>query len=163
MMRHAVYACLLSLAFSELAHGGGGPSAQAEGYQRCAACHLATGEGVPGAFPPLKGRIARIAASPEGRAYLIAVVNAGLMGDITIGGIRYMGVMPAQGPGLDAQAIRDALNHSVQVLDADNVRPDWQPFSTDEVRTAISAEPPTSAPENGRLRQDLLSKYPDLQ
>ena len=32
-------------------------------YQRCAACHLPTGEGIPGAFPPLKGRVAKIAAS----------------------------------------------------------------------------------------------------
>lgn len=163
MMRCGIQACLLSLVFTQLVHGEGEQSAQAESFQRCAVCHLATGEGIPGAFPPLKGRIADIAASPEGRNYLIAVVNTGLMGNITIDGIPYMGVMPAQGPSHDANAIRDALNYSVQVLDRDNVPPDWQPISTDEVRRVISAEPATSAMENGRLRQDLLSKYRSLQ
>jgi len=163
MMRYGFQACLLGLAFSQLVYGEGEQSASAESFQRCAVCHLATGEGVPGAFPPLRGRIADIAASPEGRNYLIAVVNTGLMGSITIGGIPYMGVMPAQGPSHDAKSIRDALNYSVQVLDRDNVQPDWQPFSIDEVRRVISAEPATSAMENGRLRQDLLSKYPSLQ
>lgn len=162
-MRYGIQTCLLALVFSQLAHGGGGQSAQAESFQRCAACHLATGEGVPGAFPPLKGRVAHIAASPEGRAYLIAVVNAGLMGSITIGGVPYLGVMPAQGPSLDAKSIRDALNYAVQVLDKGNVKPNWRPFSTDEVQRVIPAKPVTSAVENGRLRQDLLSKYPDLQ
>lgn len=163
MMRDGIRACLLGLLVGELAYGADEQTTQAESYQRCAACHLPTGEGVPGAFPPLRGRIANIAASPEGRIYLIAVVNAGLMGNITVGGTPYLGVMPAQGPGFDAQWIRDALNYSVQVLDGDKVRPDWQPFSTDEVQRVISDKPATSAMENGRLRQDLLAKYPGLQ
>lgn len=163
MMRNRIQTCLLGLVFSQLAYGGGEQSAQVESFQRCAACHLVTGEGVPGAFPPLKGRIANIAASPEGRVYLIAVVNTGLMASITVDGIPYMGVMPAQGPSHDTKGIRDALNYSVQVLDRGNAQPQWQPFSTDEVQAVINAKPATSAMANGRLRQDLFSKYPDLQ
>jgi mono/diheme cytochrome c family protein len=37
----------------------------------CSACHQATGEGIPGAFPPLKGN----AASP--------VLDAGATGEVT--------------------------------------------------------------------------------
>lgn len=146
--------------FNQLLVAAEPPSA--ESFQRCAACHLAGGEGVPGAFPPLKGRIADIAASPEGRNYLIAVINTGLMGSITIDGVPYMGVMPAQGTSYDAAGIRDTLNYSVQVLDGDKVSPQWQPFTTEEVTAVISAEPSTSSMENVRLRQALYSKYPKL-
>ncbi len=138
------------------------PAAHAESFQRCAACHLTSGEGVLGAFPPLKDRIADIAASPEGRNYLVAVINTGLMGSITIDGVPYMGVMPAQGASYDAGGIRDALNYSVQILDSENVAPQWQPFTTEEVATIIKAVPPTSSTDNARLRQALYSRYPNL-
>lgn len=41
------------------------PTPSAESFQRGAACHLASSEGVPGALPQLKARIADIAASPK--------------------------------------------------------------------------------------------------
>ena len=137
-------------------------SGEAE-YQRCAACHLATGEGIPGAFPPLKNRVASIAASDEGRAYLVSVVNAGLMGSITVNGIPYMGVMPAQGSSYDAAGISKVLNYSVAVLDQENVQPDWQAFSTEEVTELLKANASASSQSNGKLREALLQKYPALQ
>ncbi|MBB4630988.1 c-type cytochrome [Sphingosinicella soli] len=39
-------------------------------YKRCAACHLASGAGVPGAFPSLKTEPAALAAKPDGRRFL---------------------------------------------------------------------------------------------
>ena len=162
-MGYRISVCLLSVLFSHLLIADEQASSLAGSYQRCAACHLAGGEGVPGAFPPLKGRIANLASTPEGRAYVVAVINTGLMGSITIDGIPYMGVMPAQGASYDEEGIRDVLNYAVQVLDSDNLQPQWQPFTTAEVQAVINAEPATSAMENGRLRQELLSKYPDLQ
>lgn len=132
-------------------------------YQRCAACHLPTGEGIPGAFPPLKGRVAKIAASDEGRSYLVSVVNAGLMGSITVDGISYMGVMPAQGSSYDAAGISDVLNHSVQVLDQANVQPDWKAFSAEEVTELLKANATATSQSNGKLREALLEKYPELQ
>jgi mono/diheme cytochrome c family protein len=154
---------LVAMLFSQMLGAEGGPSAAEAGFQRCAACHLASGEGVPGAFPPLTGRIAKMAATTEGRSYLIAVVNTGLMGSITVDGVPYMGVMPAQGNSYDANGIRDVLNYSVQVLDGDNMQPQWQPFTHEEVQAVIEARPPTSGMENGRLRQDLIAKYPGLE
>ncbi len=162
-MNYRVLAGLFGLLIGHAAFAAEEQSAGADGFQRCAACHLASGEGVPGAFPPLKGRIAKLASNPEGRAYLIAVVNTGLMGNISIDGVPYMGVMPGQGTSYDEQSLRDVLNYSVQVIDADNVAPGWQPFSDEEVGARISAQPTSSGMDNARLRQQLISKYPDLQ
>ena len=134
----------------------------ADSYQSCAVCHLAGGEGVPGAFPPLKGRIADIAATPEGRNYLIAVINTGLVGNIVIDAIPYTGAMPGQGSRYDEQAIRDVLNYSVRELDGENLPPGWRAFTTEEIRAVINAEPPTSAMDNARLRRELFRKYPHL-
>lgn len=132
-------------------------------YQRCSACHLATGEGIPGAFPPLKDRVASIAASDEGRAYLVSVVNAGLMGSITVNGVPYMGVMPAQGSSYDAAGISNVLNYTVQVIDQANASPDWQAFSAEEVTQLLEANATASSQSNGKLREALLQKYPALQ
>ena len=134
----------------------------ADSYQSCAACHLAGGEGIPGAFPPLKGRIANIAATPEGRNYLIAVINTGLVGNTVIDAIPYTGAMPGQGSRYDGNGIRDVLNYSVRELDRNNVQPDWQAFTTGEVEAVINSQPPTSAMDNARLRRELFRKYPDL-
>jgi len=158
-MRARLLACAVGL-FTIT--GASAESGEAE-YQRCSACHLASGEGIPGAFPPLKGRIASIAASDEGRAYLVSVVNAGLMGSITVNGIPYMGVMPAQGSSYDAAGISNALNYSVLVLDQANAKADWQKFSAEEVTQLLEANADASSQSNGKLREALLQKYPALQ
>lgn len=69
-------------------------------FQRCVACHLVDGSGIPGAFPKLKGRLASIVQLDGGRDYLTMVVSSGLTGPITVAGSQYMGVMPAQSYGL---------------------------------------------------------------
>jgi hypothetical protein len=138
------------------------PTSEAS-YQRCAACHLPGGEGVPGAFPPLKGRVANIAASQEGRAYLVAVVQAGLMGSITVNGTPYMGVMPAQGSSYDAGGISEVLNYTVQVIDRDNMKTGWTPFTTEEVAAWIQANGSATSQGNAQLRQALLEQYPELE
>ncbi len=132
-------------------------------YQRCAACHLPTGEGVPGAFPPLKDKVANIAASDEGRSYLVSVINAGLMGSITVDGVPYMGVMPAQGSSYDAAGISSVLNYTVQVIDQANVQPDWKAFSAEEVAELLKANAGATGQSNGKLREALLQKHPALQ
>ena len=134
-----------------------------EEFQRCAACHLPTGEGIPGAFPPLKNRVAALASTPEGRAYLVAVVNVGLMGSITVDGMPYMGVMPAQGSSYDAQGISRVLNYSVQVVDAKNASADWKSFSVEEVESLLESGGASNGQETMALRNALLAKYPELQ
>ena len=132
------------------------------GFQRCAACHLPGGEGIPGAFPPLQGRMASIAASEPGRAYLVAAVNSGLMGSITVNGIAYMGVMPAQGSSYDAQGISDVLNYTVQVIDKANASADWTPYSAKEVAAIIKANKSPTSQGSAKLREALLEQYPEL-
>lgn len=58
--------------------------------QSCAACHQATGAGIPGAFPPLAGSD-YLLADPE-RA--IGIVLHGLSGAVTVNGVTYESAMP---------------------------------------------------------------------
>lgn len=82
----------------------------AQVYHRCAACHLANGQGVPGAFPPLQKDVKSFAAKPEGRRYLVLVVTRGVSGEIKAEGKAYRGFMPAQA-GLSDDQIAAVLNH----------------------------------------------------
>jgi mono/diheme cytochrome c family protein len=61
----------------------------------CQACHQAAGEGTPGIAPPLAGTLARRAALPEGRDWLVQTLVSGLTGPITSLGEPYNGVMPS--------------------------------------------------------------------
>lgn len=84
-------------------------------YKRCAACHLPTGAGVPGAYPPLGKDVAGFAARAEGRRYLVLAVAKGLTGPITAEGKVFHGVMPAQA-GLNDAQIAAVLNHVVHTI-----------------------------------------------
>ena len=83
---------------------GGGPVVfepdAAKGEQlflaNCAACHQATGLGVPGAFPPLAKSI--WVTGSEDR--LIKAILAGFAGEIEVNGVKYNGNMPNIGAGL---------------------------------------------------------------
>ena len=62
----------------------------------CAACHQATGLGVPGAFPPLVKSV--WVTGSEDR--LVKAILAGLAGEIEVNGVKYNGNMPNIGAGL---------------------------------------------------------------
>lgn len=79
-------------------------------FNRCAACHTATGAGVPGAFPPLQADFRTLATTAAGRRYVALAVIKGLTGPITVEGKPYRGVMPAQS-GLTDADIAAVLNH----------------------------------------------------
>jgi len=65
----------------------------AEVYQaNCASCHQATGEGIAGAFPPLKG--SEYTTQGDGSEH-VKIVLKGLQGPIKVAGKDYNGVMPA--------------------------------------------------------------------
>ena len=65
--------------------------AGADIYQRtCQTCHQATGQGMPGTFPPLAG--SHIATGDKSR--LIRLALHGLQGPITVAGRTYNNVMP---------------------------------------------------------------------
>ncbi len=74
---------------------------------RCAACHQASGAGVPGAFPPLAGS-EWLAGNPR---RLAALVLHGLTGPITVKGTSYSGAMPAFAAQLGDAEIAALLTH----------------------------------------------------
>ncbi len=59
----------------------------------CAACHQASGEGLAGTFPPLKGA-GSFYGDPANHAKIIV---HGLSGPIEVNGMAYNGAMPPQG------------------------------------------------------------------
>ncbi len=65
-------------------------------FQRCVVCHQATGQGIPGTFPPLAGSEWATAADA---ALPIRVVLKGLQGAVTVKGQRFSSAMPAYGTG----------------------------------------------------------------
>jgi cytochrome c oxidase cbb3-type subunit II len=74
---------------------GGASGAAAAGASvysaNCSACHGATGQGTPGAFPPLAGNAAITAADPKD---IIHTVLNGKTGPLNVGGTTYNGTMP---------------------------------------------------------------------
>ncbi|TAL71752.1 MAG: c-type cytochrome [Rhodanobacter sp.] len=73
----------------------------------CAACHQASGEGLPATFPPLKGNPAVLDADP---AKQISVILHGLQGQ-AINGQVYPGAMPPFAGSLNDADIADIANH----------------------------------------------------
>lgn len=73
----------------------------------CAACHQATGEGLPGVFPPLKGNPAVNDPDPS---HHIQVILHGLQGAI-VGGIVYSSPMPPFGATLSDADVANIINY----------------------------------------------------
>lgn len=136
-MRTLVFATLVTAGSIGLATAPGvaGPPA-ADGaavFNRCAACHTATGQGVPGAYPSLGSDFRKMTAKPEGRRYVVLAVTRGLMGPLTVEGKAYRGVMPAQA-GLDDAAVAAVLNHVGTRIA--RTGPAFKAFTPNEVATA---------------------------
>ena len=99
-----------SVAAAGSAPGAGGYDAakgKALFTANCAACHQATGEGIPGAFPPLKGNAA--VDDPDPTTHLHVVLH-GLQGK-NVGGVVYSGAMPAFAATLDDAEIANIMNY----------------------------------------------------
>jgi cytochrome c oxidase cbb3-type subunit 2 len=73
----------------------------------CAACHQGTGEGLPGAFPPLKGNAA---VNDADATTHIRVVLHGLQG-ANVGGVVYSSPMPPFAETLDDADIANIINY----------------------------------------------------
>lgn len=138
MGRRLIIVAALSMA-SFAAHAEAPPAAQgAKIYQRCAACHLPNGQGVPGAFPALAGRSVEAAATDAGRDYLVMTIVAGVMGEIEVDGRKIRGVMPAQA-GLTDADVAAVLNHTMALPSpAAKEKKPSRPFTAEEV-AAIKA------------------------
>ena len=77
-------------------------------YQsRCVACHQATGQGLPGVFPPLAG--SEWVAGKD--AKVAQIVLRGVTGKLTVKGTAYNGAMPAFADQLNDAEIAAVLTH----------------------------------------------------
>ena len=72
----------------------------------CQSCHMAKGEGIPGAFPPL----AKSDYLMKDQKRAISSVVHGVSGEITVNGAKYMMDMPAQSH-LSDQEVADVVNY----------------------------------------------------
>ncbi len=70
----------------------------------CIACHMESGEGMAGVFPPLKG-----SDYLKDKKKIIAAMLNGLQGEITVNGKKYNNAMPAS--GLNNKEIADVLTY----------------------------------------------------
>lgn len=87
---------------------------------QCAACHQATGKGLPGVFPPLDG-----SEWVQGDTRILAnILLHGINGEITVAGATYSGAMPAFQQLGDAELaavasyIRSAWSNKAEALPA---------------------------------------------
>jgi mono/diheme cytochrome c family protein len=119
-------------------------------YKRCAACHLANGAGVPGAFPPLKTDVRALAGTAAGRRYLALVVIRGVSGPITVEGKPYRGMMPAQA-GLNDAQVAAVLNHVVRGGSA-------KPFTPREIAGYRAGSAALNSAAVGRLQPAAAGK-----
>ncbi len=118
-------------------------------YQRCAACHGTEGQGAPGAFPPLAGRVAELAAAPGGRTFVILAPSKGLAGEIIVDRTVYRGFMPPQ--GLSPADLADALNYAGQTLGGRQART-FRPFTAAEIERVLADHPSAGPSELAALR-----------
>jgi len=77
----------------------------------CVACHQGSGQGIPGAFPPLAGHAADLYQA-GGQTFLIDVVLYGMQGAIQVNGTTYNGLMLAWSQFSDEE-VANVLNHIV--------------------------------------------------
>jgi mono/diheme cytochrome c family protein len=103
-------------------------------YQtQCAACHQATGAGIPAAFPPLAGHVYELVGAEGGRTYPILVTLYGLMGPITVHGAAFNGLMPPMAHLSDEQ-IADVLNYIMVAWgDIEELDTEFEPYTPEEV------------------------------
>ncbi|EHH68866.1 c-type cytochrome [Gluconobacter morbifer] len=150
MMKSALFLTIFCLsATSALAASDG----KALYTGKCAVCHQAGGMGSPGQFPPLRERVGKIAASPEGRAYLATVLVNGLHGPLTAAGSHYAGFMPSFGSVSD-EDIAAVLTYVASL----GSRKDAPAISVDDVKAARAT--PKKAKEILSQRQALEAEHP---
>lgn len=87
----------------------------------CQSCHQATGQGIPGTFPPLT-HLDQVVQAKGGREYLIRVVLYGLQGPLTAQGKTYNGVMPPFRQLKDPE-VADLLNYILTTFAKSKAKP----------------------------------------
>ena len=140
----------LTLAVAALAAPSLAPAQTAaeHAYQKCVACHLPDGRGIPGAFPPFRDETAGFARAPAGRDYLVSVIDGGVAGPMTVGGVTYRGFMPAV-PGMSDEVLAATLNYLMTEVTRAS---DSAPFTAAEVKAIRGAAGTRTAQQSHALR-----------
>ncbi len=108
-----------------------GPDGEALFVSTCSACHQASGQGIPGAFPPLAGTAPELYKAS--RELPMEIVVFGMQGAITAAGATYNGVMPSHLQMQDDE-IAAVLDYVMKAWGNDADLPaDYQPYTADEV------------------------------
>jgi mono/diheme cytochrome c family protein len=117
----------------------------------CAACHMANGMGLPGAFPPLAG--SEWVTGSEER--LIRIAIHGMQGPVTVKGVEYNSMMPPTGrvAGSGFNLSNDRIAHVLTYI-----RQEWgneagpiAPEKVAEIHARVGDHPPWTAAELEQL------------
>ncbi len=101
--------------------------------QNCAACHQGSGEGIPGAFPPLRRHLPALAGAEGGRDYLVDMVLYGISGPIEVEGQAYNGAMPGSAQ-LSDEDLAALLNYTLHAWENEEQLPEgFESYSADEI------------------------------
>lgn len=122
---------------------------------RCVICHQASGQGVPGIYPPLADSIGGDVRFNDGRDYLIHVVIGGMSGPIVVKGTMYNGLMPPFSQLTDAE-IAAVLNEVLTRLNSREIPKNFTPIAAGEVKHARST--PLSPADLARERRSLMNE-----
>ena len=142
-------------------NAGGGPlladadtsAGEAVFTTNCVSCHQATGQGIPGAFPPLVGHAPEVANAEGGHEYMEKLLLYGLQGEINVSGQTYNGVMPAWSQ-LSDDDIANALNYVLSTWgNADAMPADYPAFTADGIKSQRADN--LSSQQVYQLRQTL--------
>lgn len=130
---------------------GSGIDGQAVFTARCQACHQATGQGLPGVFPPLVGSH-WVKESPE---RLLQIVLHGISGDIEVNGAHYAGLMPAFADQLSDEEIAAVTTYIRASWGNDAAAIDMKLVANERTRTADR-----KSPWNGQKELETLAAAP---
>jgi cytochrome c oxidase cbb3-type subunit II len=103
----AVTTALCVVSFAGERAFGDAPKGQSLYTAYCSACHQASGEGLPGVFPPLKG--SGVVTKDDATKHMHVVLD-GLQGG-KAGGVVYASAMPAFAATLSDAEIADIINY----------------------------------------------------
>ncbi|MCF3947574.1 c-type cytochrome [Acidiphilium sp. AL] len=125
---------------------------------RCAACHQANGQGLPGAFPPLAKSVPEYESDPRHRTLLADVLLYGLKGKVKAEGKSYNGVMPAWGDQLSNTQIAAILDYIGTAWGNKEAEPaGYKPYDAAAVASARKQTMTSAAV--GQLRAKLFAGH----